>query len=81
MTKCLCCTKHVPAPMETVGVDRPDGSVVCLCPTAKINLDHLLRRYAEVGGTPVGSITKHYGKLIRLLAKEIYFNTEGSSYG
>lgn len=71
---CPCATKHVPAPLTLMVLDRPDGSVVKLCATAKINLDHLLREYVLVGGTPQGSTTKHYGKLIRDLAKEIYFN-------
>lgn len=64
-------------PMVTMNLDRPDGSVVVLCPTAKINLDHLLKEYVASGGTPVGAITKHYGRLIRLLAKEIYYDTGG----
>ena len=62
--------------METVTVDRPSGGMIELCPTAKANLDHLLMQYAKVGGTPIGAVTKHYGRLIRLLAKEIYFNTK-----
>jgi len=73
----MCCTKHVPIPMATMAIDRPDGSVVVLCPTAKINLDHLLKQYVANGGTPAGKITKHYGRLIRLLAKEIYFKEVG----
>lgn len=80
--KCPCATKHVPAPKVLMVLDRPDGSVVPLCPTAKINLDHLLKAYVQVGGTPVGSVTKHYGRLIRTLAKEVYFSApnEGNSY-
>jgi len=65
--------------MRTVTLDRPDGTVVTLCPTARSNLEHLLIQYKAVGGTPTGAITKHYGRLIRLLAKEIYFELKGET--
>lgn len=60
--------------MKLVALDRPSGGVVELCPTARTNLEHLLSEYAAAGGVPLGSVTKHYGRLIRLLAKEIYFD-------
>jgi hypothetical protein len=45
---------------------------VHLCPSGLFNLQDLLREYALTGGVPDGSVTKHYGKYLRDLAKEIY---------
>lgn len=79
MSNCPCAGKHVPAPMQLVALDRTDGTVLELCPTAESNLKHLLSEYNKAGGTPIGAVTKHYGKLIRLLAADVYFNkTQGN---
>ena len=74
MIQCPCSGKHVPAPMKLVSLDRPSGGVVQLCPTSRTNLERLLSEYAAAGGVPLGSVTKHYGRLVRTLAKEIYFD-------
>lgn len=69
---CPCSGKHVPAPMVLATLDRPDGTVVHLCFTAMANVMHLFSEYKGYGGPPPGSVTKHYGKLIRELAREIW---------
>lgn len=71
MIKCKCCTRHVPAPTVTVGIDIPTGRVY-ICPTGLLNLEDLLKQYDVANGTPPGSVTKHYGKVIRDLAGVIY---------
>lgn len=70
--KCLCSGKHVPDPRFLVSIDLPDGEVL-LCPTAASNLAGLLQEYVLANGRPSGSITKHYGKYIRVLADNIFF--------
>lgn len=72
MIDCPCSGKHVPAPVKLMPLDRPDGSVLLLCPTAIYNVLHLLEEYGKANGIPLGSVTKHYGRLIRALAQEIY---------
>ena len=68
---CKCTTKHVPDPRSLCSIDTPNGPVV-LCPTGAANLTRLLSEYDRVGGVPAGSVTKHYGKYIRDLARVIY---------
>lgn len=68
---CSCTTKHVPDPRSLCAIDTPDG-IVLLCPTGAANLTMLLREYDKVGGVPPGSVTKHYGKYIRDLARVVY---------
>lgn len=38
--------------------------------TAIDNLQQLMVEYKKAGGTPLGSVMKHYGKFIRDLAAE-----------
>jgi hypothetical protein len=71
--KCLCSGKHVPDPRFLMSLDTP-GGVVLLCPTAASNLAGLLCEFDKAGGTPLGSVTKHYGKYIRDLAETIWRN-------
>lgn len=68
MRKCLCSTKHVPAPVELVFEEGPG---VWLCPTAAVNLHSLLVCWQQYGGEPPGSVTKHYGAYIRGLARDL----------
>jgi hypothetical protein len=71
--KCLCSGKHVPDPRFLMSLDTPGGDVL-LCPTAASNLAGLLMEYHQSDGTPLGSVTKHYGKYIRDLAETIWRN-------
>lgn len=63
---CECSTKHVPDPH----IFFITGDYV-LCPTASENLKSLRRYYEMYDGNPPGHITKHYGKFIRKIAKEL----------
>lgn len=67
--QCSCSVKHIPNPLMLAKVEDYE---VCLCPSGLFNLQDLLREYGLTGGTPSGSITKHYGKYLRDLAAEIY---------
>lgn len=68
---CECVDRHIPKPVKTIACDAP-GGVVWLCPTAEQNLSALLEIYDNRAGEVPGSITKHFGKYIRDLAKQIY---------
>jgi hypothetical protein len=67
---CPCSGKHVPAPIRLAPIETATGRVVWLCPTAIDNLQQLMVEYKKAGGTPLGSVMKHYGKFIRDLAAE-----------
>lgn len=71
--KCLCSSKHVPDPRVLMGLDAEEQAVL-LCPTAASNVASLLTEFDKAGGSPLGSVTKHYGKYIRDLANTIWRN-------
>jgi len=68
---CSCSNKHVPNPMQLIEISY-DGQRQVVCPTFLVNLIDLLQTYELLSGPPPGSITKHYGKDIRDLAKSLW---------
>lgn len=68
---CVCVDRHIPKPLITTACETP-GGVVWLCPTSADNLRVLLDIYEKRAGNVPGSLTKHFSKYIRDLAKQIH---------
>lgn len=64
MINCECTTKHIPKPVNYVEIDG-----IQLCPTTACNLSALMLEWERHEGEPPGSVTKHYSRFVRALAK------------
>lgn len=78
---CPCVGKHVPLPTQFhkhhivplyLGGSNDKSNLFVLCPTTHYNIHALLQKYGRNGGTPPGSVRKHYSDFVQRLAKQAW---------